>query len=283
MSPRAARPGAEQAWWPSDMRDPRYSRSLARGLAILSCFTPEQPVLGIANIGDQLDMNHSTVHRYVSTLVALGYLEQEPSRKYRLGLRVTDLGMSALGASGLREHARPHLQELRQRTGHTTSLAVLYRTEVLYVDRARCLDRRREIDLELGAGSRLPAYCTATGKLLLAHLPELDRRELLSQIELAPRAPNTITSRQALQEELGKVLEDDLAVNDQELAAGLRAIAAPIRDQSQKVVAAVSLAVSATEMSLDDLVDALAAHLVATAEQISARLGWSRDETAPVR
>jgi IclR family pca regulon transcriptional regulator len=119
------------------LREPRYSQSLERGLAILSIFTPKQPVLGIADIADQLGMSRSTTHRYVITLVELGYLEQGSSRKYRLGIRVTDLGMAALNATGLREHAQPHLQELRQLTSYTTSLGVLDGSDVLYVDRAR--------------------------------------------------------------------------------------------------------------------------------------------------
>jgi len=105
--------------WPEEsqstpmLREARFSRSLERGLAILGCFTPEEPVLGIAEIADELGMSRSTTHRYVITLVALGYLEQGASRKYRLGLRVTDLGMSALNSTGLREHSRPYLEELR--------------------------------------------------------------------------------------------------------------------------------------------------------------------------
>jgi DNA-binding IclR family transcriptional regulator len=97
------------------LREPRYSQSLERGLAILGCFTPDHPVLGIADIADNLGMSRSTTHRYVITLVALGYLEQGASRKYRLGMRVTDLGMSALNSIGLREHSHSYLEELRQR------------------------------------------------------------------------------------------------------------------------------------------------------------------------
>ena len=98
-------------------------------------------MLGIADIADELGMSRSTTHRYVITLVALGYLEQGASRKYRLGLRVTDLGMSALNSTGLREHSRPYLEELRQRTSYTVNLAVLDGPEILYVDRARSFRR----------------------------------------------------------------------------------------------------------------------------------------------
>ena len=122
-SPKASKDTHEPAWSVPSLREPRYSQSLERGLAILGCFTPERPVLGIADIADELGMSRSTTHRYVITLVALGYLEQGASRKYRLGLRVTDLGMSALNSTGLREHAHPYLEELRQRTTYTTNLA----------------------------------------------------------------------------------------------------------------------------------------------------------------
>src|SRR5437660_12935822 len=123
---------ADPAWSIPSLREPRYSQSLERGLAILSCFTARRPVLGIADIADELGMSRSTTHRYVITLVALGYLEQGASRKYRLGLRVTDPGMSPLNSMGLREHARPYLEELRERTSYASSLVVLEGTEVLY-------------------------------------------------------------------------------------------------------------------------------------------------------
>ncbi|HTZ62705.1 MAG TPA: IclR family transcriptional regulator, partial [Solirubrobacteraceae bacterium] len=181
MSSRPRRP----AWSIPSLREPRYSQSLERGLAVLTCFTADGPVLGIADIADELGMSRSTTHRYVITLVALGYLEQGASRKYRLGLRVTDLGMSALNATGLREHAHPYLEELRQRTSYTVNLSVLDGAEIIYVDRARSYRRgQSKIDLGLHPGSRLPAYCTAMGKLLVAYLPEPEQREVFGEMKL---------------------------------------------------------------------------------------------------
>src|SRR6202167_736984 len=183
----------EPAWSIPSLREPRYSQSLERGLAILGCFTPQRPVLGIADIADELGMSRSTTHRYVITLVALGYLEQGASRKYRLGLRVTDLGMSALNSTGLREHSHLYLQELRQRSSYTVSLAVLDGSDILYIDRVRSFRRGQDtIDLDLQPGSRLPAYCTAMGKLLLAYLPEPEQRDLFASMKLSKRGPNTI-------------------------------------------------------------------------------------------
>jgi len=270
---------AEPTWSIPSLREPRYSQSLERGLAILGCFTPKRPVLGIADIADDLGMSRSTTHRYVITLVALGYLEQGASRKYRLGLRVTDLGMSALNSTGLREHAHPYLDELRRRSSYTVSLGVLDDTDVLYVDRARSLRRGQDQNgLDLQAGSRLPAHSTAMGKLLLANLPDEDQRSVLASMKLTKRGPNTIASKKALREELDEVQEEGFAVNDEELAPGLFAIAAPVRNEARDVVAAVSLSAPSSMISLDELVDALGPHLVSTADRISARLGYRRDD-----
>jgi IclR family transcriptional regulator, pca regulon regulatory protein len=278
-APKAAASAQEPAWSIPSLREPRYSQSLERGLAILSCFTPKRPVLGIADIADELGMSRSTTHRYVITLLALGYLEQGASRKYRLGLRVTDLGMSALNSTGLREHAQPYLEELRQRSSYTVSLGVLDGPEVLYVDQARSFRRGPvQSSLDVRTGSRLPAYCTAMGKLLLANLPESDQRELLAQIKLTKQGPNSITSKKALREELDQVLDASFAVDDEELAKDLYSIAAPVRNEARQVVAAVDISVPSSIISLGELVDALGPHLVSTADRISARLGFRRDD-----
>jgi IclR family pca regulon transcriptional regulator len=288
--PRGAHPGPSENGSQRSQRyrrlhEPRYSQSLERGLAILGCFTPERPVLGIAEIADELGISRSTTHRYVITLFALGYLEQDSSRRYRLGLGVTDLGMSVLNATGLREHAHPHLDELRRETSYTVALAVLNGAEIVYVDRAPSFrPEQSEIDLGLGVGSRLPAYCTAMGKVLLANLPERQQSELLASMKLTQRGPNTITSKTALRVELEQIREEGFAVNDQELAEGLHAIAAPVRSDSREVAAALSLSAHTSMISLEELVDALGPHLVSAADRISARLGYRRhDELARSR
>jgi IclR family pca regulon transcriptional regulator len=276
---KSSKSAPDPAWSIPSLREPRYSQSLERGLAILGCFTPERPVLGIADIADDLGMSRSTTHRYVITLVALGYLEQGASRKYRLGLRVTDLGMSALNSTGLREHAHPYLEELRQRTSYTVNLSVLDGADILYVDRARSFRRgQSKIDLDLHPGSRLPAYCTSMGKLLLANLPDEQQRDLFTTMKLTKRGPNTITSKKALRDELDEVLDAGFAVNDQELAPELHSISAPVRNEAREVVAAVNMAAHSSMISLEELVDALGPHLVSTADRISARLGYRRDD-----
>jgi IclR family transcriptional regulator, pca regulon regulatory protein len=257
----------------------RYSQSLKRGLDILEYFTPERPQLGIAQIADSLQMSRPTTHRYVSTLVALGFLEQGSSRKYRLGQRVTDLGMSALNSMGLREHSRSPLKKLCQQAGHTASLAVLYGTEILYVDRVRSFRKGQyEIDHNIRLASQLPAYCTSMGKVLLAGLSEPAQRELLGRMRLTRSGPNTITSKKALRAELEHVFEEGMAVNNEELAAGSISIAAPIRARNRQVVAAINLAANTSTITLEEMIEKLSPYLLAAADNISARLGYRRED-----
>lgn len=281
--PRTSRtrpqPEREETWSIPSLREPRYSQSLERGLAILRSFTPQRPVLGIADIAEELGMSRSTTHRYVITLVALGYLEQRSDRKYRLGLRVTDLGMSALNATGLSEHARPYLEELARRTSYATAIAVLDGTEMLMVDRLPSLRRgESELQANLHAGSRLPAWCTAIGKLLLAHLPDGERQQTLRQIKLSRRGPNAVGTKRALATELAQIREEGLATDDQELARDLYAVAAPVRGSGEEVLAGVSLSAPAQAISLEEMVSALGPHLIAAADSISARLGHRRKD-----
>ncbi len=257
----------------------RYSQSLERGLAILACFTPERPVLGIAELAEMLDMSRSTTHRYVITLVALGYLVQGRRRKYSLALRVTKLGLSSMSATSLGEHARPYIEELNRRSGFAVALAVLDGREIEYVEHVRARRRGRSPgDVGVAAGARLPVHCTATGKLLLAGLPADAQRAILTELKLARHGPRTITNRSALRSELQQIGEHGLASGHEELAPGLLAIAAPVRNECRETVAAVSMAAQSATIGLDDFVGYLGPHLISTADRISARLGYRRDD-----
>ena len=269
----------EDAWETPDFSGPRYSQSLARGLAIMECFRPGRSVLGIADIADELGMSRSTTHRYLTTLVALGYMEQDKRRKYRLSLRVTDLGMSALNSTGLREHAHSILDELRQGSNFTVSLAMLDGPEIVYLDRVVSFQRGQDkVDSGVGVGSRMPAYCTALGKVLLAHLPEEECRELLLRASLERRGPNAITGKEALQAELKGVLEEGFATEDEEFATGRIAIAAPVRNETGAAIAAIDLSSDTSMIAVERLAAALHPHLVAAADRISARLGYRRED-----
>jgi IclR family pca regulon transcriptional regulator len=251
----------------------RFSSSLQAGLAILNCFSAQKPVLGIAKLADELNMSRSTTHRYASTLVALGYLEQDHARRYRLAPRVADMGMSVLDSMALRGKAREPLRELREQTGRTASLAVLDGTQIRYVDRRRGWRRgQHAVDLDLGAGAHLPAQCTAMGKVLLANLPDRERERLIGELELTKRGPKSISSKKALRAELQQVSEDGIALGDEELAAGVRTIAAPVYGPDGDVIAAVGVPVPADDYTLEDLRRALGPTVLAAAKRISTAL-----------
>ena len=256
--------------------DGGFSQSLQRGLAILSSFHSGRPLLGVSELGRDVGLSRSTTHRYVSTLVALGYLQQDPStRKYRLGPRVLDLGFSALDSMELREVAGPHLRQLSDETGYTANMAILDDLDIVYVDRCRSSQAgQREIDLNLHVGARLPAYCTSLGKVLLAYLPEDARAARLERIDLARRGPNTITSKSALASELGRVRDQGYAINNEELAYGLRSIAAPVLSREGAAAGAINLAVHSSMVSSADMGARFGPVLMRTAADISARLGY---------
>ncbi len=139
-----------------------------------------------------------------------------------------DLGFSALNSMDLLEISAPYLRQLSDETQHTVNLAILDGTEVVYIERCRTTrPGQQDIDLNLHVGARLPAYCTAMGKAILAFLPEESADRIIEQIDFAKRGPNTITDAKAFRAELAKIRETGIAVNDEELAYGLRSIGAP--------------------------------------------------------
>jgi IclR family transcriptional regulator, pca regulon regulatory protein len=250
------------------------SQSLERGLAVLCTFSPDRPALGISDLARELGLTRSTTHRYVATLSSLGFLEQDAStRKYRLGPRVLDLGFSTLGSLELREIARPHLRKLTDMTGHTSNLAIRDDTDVILIDRVRGRPGRyHQLEFTLHVGSRLPAYCSATGKVLLAFLPHAELDRLLDRIELVQRGPRTLTDKGALLAELERVRHTGVAVNDEELESALRSIAAPVRSRSGEVVAAINVAIPWSPVAMSHLVAELAPTLGVTANEIAARV-----------
>jgi IclR family pca regulon transcriptional regulator len=252
-----------------------YSQSLERGLAILSTLASGPTLRGVSELARAVDLSRSTAHRYVATLTRLGYLDQDPAtRKYRLGPRVLDLGFSAINSMELREIAAPYLQQLSDETGHTVNMAILDDVEIVYIERCRASQQgQREIDLNLHVGSRLPAYCTSLGKVLLAYLDASRRQKAVDRIEFVLRGPNTIMSKTALCSELAHIRAGRIAVSNEELASGLRSMAMPVRSQEDDAVAAVNLAMHRSLGSMEELVARLSPALERTVDEIARRLG----------
>ena len=260
--------------------DAGLSQSLERGLSILSIFRGDRALLGTTEIARELGLGVSTTHRYIATLARLGYLEQDlASRRYRLGFRVVDLGFAAINSMEIRQIASPHLQRLSNDTGFTVNMAILDGTEIVYVDRYRSTRAgQTQIDLNLHVGARLPAYCTSLGKAMLAYLDPEERRRTVERLTLTPLGPNTFTSASALNAELDHVHQTGLAVNNEELAYGLRSIAVPVRGASGEVVAAINLSfhTSMAAVSMGRMVSRYGPPLRKTASAVAARVGYRR-------
>jgi IclR family pca regulon transcriptional regulator len=254
----------------------RYSQSLERGLAILRAFTPEQPWLGIAEIADSLEMSRPTIHRYASTLVALDYLEQGPRRKYRLGVRAGDPGRSAINSTALRKLPYYCLADLRDRSACTASVAVLNGKDIVYVDRARSAwQGQSEVTARLGRGSRLPASSTAMGRTLLAHRSPEEQREAIGASVEHSASQDTVRAREKLLEELERIREKDFVVADHVHVKGQRCVAAPLRGMSGEVIGAVDVAAPKLTFSRAQALERLAPLVVASAEEMSAHLGYT--------
>ena len=273
MSPIQSNDGEELG--DAGPRTKGFSQSLERGLGILAAFTGRQETLGIADLSREVGLTRSTTHRYVSTLAVLGYVQQdEETRKYRLGAKAVEIGFAALNSIEISRVAAGSLQRLADETGFTVSMAVLDGADVVYVERRRS-GRARNLDLNLQVGSRLPAYCTALGKVLLAAQDPEDLRALLDRVDLARRTTTTITAREHLLGSLDRIRAGAAATDDEELTPGVRAIAVPVRDRSGRVSAAVNIAISTTawNASVETIVRRLEPPLRRTAAEISTRLG----------
>lgn len=267
---------SDSATGPAEAGGPS-TQALERGLSILSALTRERRPLGLVEIARATGLSKSTAHRYVATLVNLGYLEQDvETRRYHLGPASMGLGVAAVSSLEVTQAAGRSLQLLADETNHTVSMAILDGADIVYVDRRRPARAGFRIELNIQVGTRLPAYCTAMGKVLLAHRDPASLRAVLDRVDLARRGPKTITAREQLTTTLAEVALTGLAVNDEELASGLRSLAVPVRDRTGTVVAAVGTAVhlSAWNATVEAVVARLETPLRRTAREISHRMGY---------
>lgn len=250
----------------------RYSiETLERGLSVLSLFSNDTSELTLTEISRAADLNMTTSLRIASTLEAAGYLQRDPeTKRFRPGLKVLQLGFSALRSMDIRQTARPLLERLSRITGETASMSVLDGLEIVYIDRVR---NRQILGVVLGLGSRLPAHCVAMGKAMLAYLPGDQLKTLLNGAALEACTAHTIVDTTSLQVDLEKVRTRGYAINNQELVVGLRAAAAPIWDEHGIVVAAINVSGSTETISRSRLRHELAPSVVETAAEISQTLG----------
>jgi len=219
-------------------RPRQFINSIEKGLAILSTFSSQKPKLTLTELSKMNQMTLGTAHRYLLTLKKLGYVRQnEEDKKYYLTPKVLSFGFSALRSMDLRTRVLPCMIKLTRERDVTTQCAVLEGVEIVYVERVRSGD---VVNLDLTIGSRLPAYSTAMGKAILAFMDQGECKKIVNEMNFTHFTPYTITNKKAFWKELQETLQRGYAINNQELALGLRTFAAPIFNEG-KVEAAIGV------------------------------------------
>lgn len=245
-------------------------QAIERAVAILNTFSAEEPELGVTELADRLELHKSTVHRFLVNLEAAGLVERNRhTSRYRLGLRIFELGGLVLQQMNLWDEALPFLEGLVRDSGETGHLAVLDGGEAVYIEK---VEARRALRIPSAIGRGYPAHATSLGKVLLAHLEPGARDALIDERGLDRCAPNTITDPDLLREELARIQRQGYAVDDEEYEEGLRCIGAPIVGHTGQVVAAMGIGGPVTRVT-PTRVDELAELVMAAAGSLSRRMG----------
>lgn len=255
----------------------QYVQSLARGLSVIRAFDGDHPEMTLSDIARRTGLTRATSRRFLLTLAELGYVKTN-GRMFSLTARVLELGFSYLSALSLPEIAQPHLEQLAADVHESTSASVLDGSDVVYVAR---VPTRRIMSVRINIGTRFPAYATSMGRVLLASFTQAELSEHLDEIDFAGLTARTITSRDALEQELASVREQGWALVDQELEEGLRSIAVPIRHGSGAAIAAINVSTTASSHTVDSILETLLPPLQRAAERISLDLTASQPFSNP--
>lgn len=263
--PAAPGPAGGLATWTGASKQElgrEFVESLARGLTVITAFGEGRAELTLTEVAQATGLARATARRALITLEHLGYVTTH-DRVFRLTPRVLGLGFPPLSRTTLAGIAAPHLTELSQRLHDSVSLAVLAGDEIQYTGRVATT---RVMSVNVTVGTRLPAYATALGRVMLADLPEPRLPELL------PLTPHTLTDPEKFRAELDHVREAGYALVDEELEEGLRSIAMPVRERGGRVVAAVNVAMHSSRRTAEECVRDVLPELHATAGRIEADL-----------
>ena len=247
-SPSEAQSASEAA--STSAGDPNFMTSLERGLAVLQAFSQERRVLTTSQISQRTGIPRAAVRRCLYTLTKLGFVTEEDNRLFSLRPRVLKLGHAYLATTPLAHAAQPVLRHISTTLNESSSVAILDGDEILYIARA---STSRIMSIDLHIGSRLPAYCTSMGRVLLAHFSDEALGAYLDRTKLIQYTPRTIVSREGLRSTLESVRTNGYALVDQELEIGLRSIAVPILGTGRQVSAALNVGVQAARISTAEM------------------------------
>ena len=264
-------PGRDE---PRLQSDPYQLQGLDRVVAILDLLGASDDSLNLAEICQRMGLHKSTAHRALMALERTGMIERASASRYRLGLKLYDMGNRAVEQIDLRSRVHPHLRKLALRVGETVHLGVLHKTRVVYIDKVEPINRRVCISSRTGTSN--PVYSTSLGKAILAYLPAEEVAKTVTKIQFTGFTSKTLSSADELLEALDRVRRRGYAVDDEEMEIGTRCVGAPILDATGRPIAAVSISGSATRLAAH-CVPAIAQHVIRCSQEISSALKVDSD------
>ena len=260
------------------MNDSLYRvQVLDRVLLVLDALGNHSSDRSLAEVAEEVALHKSTVHRLLTVLERQRLVLKHPrTGRYRLGMKLFELGSKALAGTGLREHARPYLSRVMLETGETVHLCVLDRGEVLYVDK---IEPQKSVRTTSTIGKRSPAYCTSLGKAILAQLTAAEVDENIRRFGLQRLTEHTITTPAALHGELAAIRDRGYAIDNEESEYGVRCVGAAVFDFSGHPVGAISVSAPAFNLA-EEKVPMISRRVVAAAHALSAELGYRNGAAA---
>jgi IclR family pca regulon transcriptional regulator len=255
-----------------DLKENYFINSLARGMQVLSVFTPDRPNLSVTEISNITEMPQSTIFRLVYTLEHLGYLvRDDATRRYEQSVAMLSIGLAVRENLNIRTIAQPFVQALSEATNESAKIAILQGTEIMLVI---VVEAANKLTLRTPIGHRSPAYCTALGKVLLAYQPKAVRDEIADSIEFVAHTDRTIRNKAELITALDSIQTQGYTHMEEEFVLGMNSIAAPIFDDAGQAVAAVNVSALLTAHMVPEKETQLIEAVVDCAAQISTALGY---------
>lgn len=238
--------------------------SLGKGLIVLEILAAHPAGMTLTEMAAKADMTRAGARRFLLTLVDSGYAVQQ-ERRFVLSPRLLTVARTWLQGSSLWTYAEPFLRQVAALFNESSSAAVLSGEDIVYVAR---IPGRHILSVALHVGTRLPAWCTSMGRVLLADLPRAELRAFLSSAKIVAHTPKSITDPTKLESEIRRVAEQGFAIIDEELEIGLRSIAVPVRDRSGRVVAAINISTQSSRFSPEEMQTLILPPLKETAHAI---------------
>lgn len=247
------------------LTDPSFMTSLARGLAVVKAFSEQRRAMTIAQLSHKTGIPRAAVRRCLYTLKQLGYADSEANNFY-LKPKILSLGYSYLSSTPLTIAAQPALNKISRQLNESCLLGVLEESDVIYISRSQS---SRVMSVALNAGSRVPAYCTSLGRVLLSALSEDDLRDYFAKVDLIAHTDHTVSTETELRAILTEVRNKGYAIVEEELEIGLQSIAVPVRGASGMIVAAVNLSAQSSRTARGQLEQVFLPALLNTASELS--------------